>query len=259
MSVTPIRICIGTEPKTEIARKVLEYSILQNTKREVKFYPMMGTEWKTFDSKEHKLGMGTGFSLQRWQIPKFFNYEGAAIYLDADQLVVGDIHELWSKIPVDGCIACTFQHDKWFKTEKKPNTSVMVMDCEYCKNDPGWLDGDDLIKYLEGDVKRKRYVQVMHALHLQVTVEKLPVEWNHLNTYVEGKTKLIHYTQENIQPWYVPSHPFAAIWGQNLYRAVKSGYIALQELTEASERYRAGTCCTRADGLHPSWLRKFIV
>jgi hypothetical protein len=254
-SPSQIRICIGTEPKTEIARKVLQYSIKKHTQSNVVFYPMLGETWAKFS--ERKLGVGTGFSLQRWNIPRMFGYAGAAIYLDADQLVFEDIADLWARIPVDGCIACTFQTDKWFKKEKKPNTSVMVMDCEYCKNDPGWLDGEELISYLKKDKDRKRYVEVMHALHLKVTVKKLPTVWNHLNEYHAGKTKLIHYTVEHQQPWYVHNHPHAAIWGEYLFSSICAGEVSYKEVLDACRAYKPACGSCRAEGMDPYWA-KFI-
>lgn len=219
---------------------------------------MLGEAWSTFNkNKAGKLGVGTGFSLERWQIPKYFNYNGAAIYLDADQLVLSDIADLWARIPVDGGLSATWQTDKWFKTEPKPNTSVMVMDCEYCKNDPGWLDGEQLVQYLKADKDRKRYVQVMHALHLKVTVEKLPVEWNHLNVYNPGLTKLIHYTVEHSQPWYAHKHPLAAIWGEYLLESIYAGEVLPSEVYAAVRAWKPACATCRAEGMSPYWS-KFI-
>ena len=66
-----VNIFIGTEPKTEIARKVLEYSIRKNTEVKLNIKNLMGESW-TSDSKLH---IGTGFSLLRWSIPEIMDYD----------------------------------------------------------------------------------------------------------------------------------------------------------------------------------------
>ena len=58
-----VRVFIGTEPKTEIPRKVLECSILRRTEMRVEFTPMIGREWEYSTAGIH---VGTGFSLRRW-------------------------------------------------------------------------------------------------------------------------------------------------------------------------------------------------
>ena len=61
-----VRVYIGSEPKTEIARKVLQCSINRRTNADVEYVVMMGKEWEYDHSKFH---VGTGFSLRRWMIP----------------------------------------------------------------------------------------------------------------------------------------------------------------------------------------------
>jgi len=131
--IPSIRVCIGTEPKTEIPLKVLQYSIMKHTKSKLKFYPMRGTNW---DSGK-PLHQGTGFSLKRWQIAEYFNFEGYAIYLDVDQILLTDINRLW-QADIDypnktASIWCTYKKDKWY--QRAPCTSVMFIDCEVAKND----------------------------------------------------------------------------------------------------------------------------
>ena len=111
----PIRIYLGTEPKTLIAQKVLEHSIRRNTKAAVEITPMVGPDW---EYPTEGIKVGTGFSLRRWMIPKACNYQGYAIYLDADQLVFGDVAELLAihrRQPLPGgvTLSCTYQVDKY--------------------------------------------------------------------------------------------------------------------------------------------------
>ena len=88
-----VRVFIGTEAKTEIARKVLECSIQRRTETKVECVAMIGREW---EYSHEGIPFGTGFSLRRWMIPEYCNWQGRAIYLDADQLMLGDVEELWT-------------------------------------------------------------------------------------------------------------------------------------------------------------------
>ena len=107
----PIRVFIGSEPKTAIARKVLEYSIVKHTDYDVEFGELEGdVSWSKRNSKDLTAQVGTGFSLLRWDIPRRCNYEGFAIYLDADMLVFSDIYDLWTmdqQYPADKDFPCS--------------------------------------------------------------------------------------------------------------------------------------------------------
>ncbi|NIQ16860.1 MAG: hypothetical protein GTO02_21500, partial [Candidatus Dadabacteria bacterium] len=55
-----IKVFIGSEPKTEIAKKVLEFSILQRTKTKVVFPGLDSSDnWIQREQAEYK-GVGTG-------------------------------------------------------------------------------------------------------------------------------------------------------------------------------------------------------
>ena len=62
----------------------------------VEFVELEGDiSWSKRNSKDLTAQVGTGFSLLRWDIPRRCNYEGFAIYLDSDQIVLADIYDLW--------------------------------------------------------------------------------------------------------------------------------------------------------------------
>lgn len=255
---SPIKIWIGTEEKTNIPCKVLQYSILKHSNSKIEFVTDPGYSWK--NHKNVKLGIGTGFSLQRWTIPEKFQYEGFAIYLDADQLVLSDIQELWNhreemQKNSDISIACTYQKDKWFKNG--PATSVMLLDCKRAKDWP--LNNQEKIEaYLEHDNERKKYIHLMHALkppfyHLPL---EIPIHWNRFNKFVPG-TKLLHYTIEPKQPWYDPSHQNKDLWRDYFREALKNGHITKEEVKIELDRFVRPSGCCRGEGLNPYW-EKFI-
>lgn len=250
-----VRVFVGTEPKTEIARKVLECGIRRRASCEVTFVPMIGPEWE-YDRTG--LSVGTGFSLRRWMIPAYCGWQGRAVYLDADQVVYGDVWELWSwpdRDPAPGRAAwMTWQPSK-FSAEPHPNSSVMVIDCAAARAQP-FFHIDRLLAHLREDPGRRRYVSVMYPDWMTPPPGRLPVEWNHLNVYEEGRTKLLHYTREPDQPWYRPDHPLAYRWMLEFQAALTLGCLTADEVREAVARYgRPDADDWRPTaGLHPRYL-----
>lgn len=255
-----IKIFIGTEPKTEIARKVLEYSILKNTtvpSSKIEFVPMLGENWITRPG----LGVGTGFSLFRWDIPKRCDYKGAAIYLDADIICLGDIKELYSidvAFPNEGAsVWCCYYEHKWYRNIKTPETSVMLIDCAKAKDNQPNMEA--AIEYIKKDKKgsRSNYAKIMRAQKHKIKPQQIPDKFNRLNTPVEGKTILLHYTREPQQPWYDPKHKFAGLWQNYLVEAIEAGHVTKEEISSQCERYRPHKAGKRGEGLHP-FYKKYV-
>ena len=250
-----VRIFIGTEPKTEIARKVLECSIIRRTEMQVEFIPMIGKEW---EYSIEGITVGTGFSLRRWMIPAYCGWQGRAVYLDADQLVFGDIWDLWTKpMQLGGMgeytVWCTYQPDK-FSKKPWPQTSVMVIDCEKAKGQWGF-DIAKVLRHLRGDPSG--YADFMHGTWLDKPPVQIETEWNHLNVFEKGKTKLLHYTKEPEQPWYKPDHPLAHWWKTELSIAVNCGFVTKEMLLEALSKWQVKEDWRNTNGLHPEY-KKFI-
>jgi hypothetical protein len=135
-----IRIFIGTESKTEIARKVLECSIVRRTEQKVEFVPMLGKDWE-YPVAGLEGVLGTGFSPPPLDDPGRCNWRGRAVYLDADQLVFGDVTELWTsspkKTPGPGRLAWMHLPARQVPSEPWPQSSVMVIDCAAAKGPVG--------------------------------------------------------------------------------------------------------------------------
>lgn len=240
-----IRVFIGTEPKTEIARKVLQYSIKKFTSSKVEFFPMMGEDWILRPPS----GIGTGFSLFRWDIPKRCDYKGFAIYLDADQLVLYDIKDLWESdihYPNEKCSCwCTYRNPR------TPETSVMLIDCEKAKFNQDPLD--KILKILNTQSNRNTYIKVMHALNHQHIPQQIPESWNSLNKFERDKTKLLHFTIESKQPWFNPSHQYTPLWKQYLLEAIKANEVTQSEIENALSIYKKHEKGSRGTGMHPFW------
>lgn len=258
-----IRIFIGTEPKTYIAQRVLEHSIRRHTQAEVEFTPMIGPEW---EYPIEGIKVGTGFSLRRWMIPGACGFKGKAIYLDADQVVFGDISKLWHMDQRPGmekrAIYVTYQVDKYSPQKPVPQTSVMLIDCDlaiYHKeiNADGW-DIEKILEKLRRKPDATTYGQFMHAEWIpDQLIGRLPTEWNHLNVYEPNKTRLLHYTKEPEQPWYKPDHPLSHLWEEELRFALREGYVTEADLLESLDRWNVQEDWRKTNGLHP-YYRKYV-
>jgi hypothetical protein len=249
-----VKVFVGTEPKTEIARKVLECSIIRHTDMKVDFVPMIGREWE-YSTRDIKVG--TGFSLRRWMIPAYCGWQGRAIYMDADQLVFGDVWDLWTKPEQLGdaykhTAWCTYQVDKHSPKIPVPQTSVMVLNCEQAKGQ--WcFDINEILEYLRHDPNG--YGKLMHGHWLKSPAVKIATEWNHLNTFVRGKTKLLHYTKEPEQPWYKPNHPLADLWKLELSIAISMSMVTERMMREALAQWGKKEDWRNTNGLHPEYAK----
>ena len=200
-----INVCIGYDSKEKVAFNVLAYSILRNSTKPVSITPIYLPNLRDDFVRERNNLSSTEFSFSRFMVPHLMNYKGWGVFMDCDQLMVGDIAELWrlrdDKYAVQLCKHnYTPKEDKKFlgqvqtKYDKKNWSSFMLMNCnkcheltpDYVNSATGlqlhqfkWLESEDLI----GD---------------------LPLEWNWLvdepgyNT--KSKVNNIHFTKGG--PWF---------------------------------------------------------
>ncbi len=248
--MTKIRVCIGTEDKTEIPCKVLQHSILSRTTTEVEFFLSNDKSWYT--EKQRPFKLGTAFSLYRWSIPELMGYSGYAIYLDADQIVLSDIGELWASDILypnkEASVWCTHQGLRF-------ETSVMFIDCTKAKDQ---FPSRGLIQsQLELDADRTYYKRLMWGQELSQKPQVIPIHWNHLNFYEKQWTCLLHYTIEHQQPWYKPSHTLTWLWEKELVSALKSGYVTKSDILHHTNKWDEATDGkkTRYSGMHPYWKK----
>lgn len=236
----PIRVFVGTEPKTAVALQVLAHSIRERTRRSVEITPMIGPGWEVPDD----LPRGTGFSLRRFLIPSRCDFRGQAIYLDADQLVLADVEELWDH-GKDACpVACTVQPPA--KGGKAfPQSSVMVIDCAQADWKP-----DELWTMLRRGYDYQKLQRLEWTGH-----HEIPAAWNHLHRHVAGESKLVHFTREPDQPWYQPKGPLARLWQTELQGAIMRGAVDRDGFEQALARWGRREDWRKSNGLHPFYSR----
>lgn len=254
--VEPLQVFIGCDPSQEVAAAVLEHSIVSRCSRpvQVRLLPPV-TSRAPQDPRNHPR---TKFSFSRFLIPGLCDFRGKALYLDADMQVFGDIAELW-RIPFDDKkVLCTSQPvpDAWkdnpgFRPGRQ--MSVMLLDCERLD----W-DVDRIIDGL--DQGEFAYEDLMFDLCIVPPDEiddRLPPEWNHLERYEPGATKLVHYTVVPTQPWKNDDNPLREVWHEGFRAALADGAIdpsAVKALAAAGEIKPS-----LADAVTTSWSERLQI
>lgn len=189
----PIRIFIGSDIYNIKAEQALKYSILKHTKSPVVFNIMSRFDqediWKGWKQTDK---WATCFSCYRWAIPAACNFEGKAIYLDSDMVVVGDIQELYDS-------DCS----KGMATTPSRESSVAVFDCSKFEN----LTDFSLKDLKANAAKTGSYYKLLKSADM---VNFISQDWNCLDGdgYSPEKTRLIHYTKLTTQPWHPAPHRF---------------------------------------------------
>ena len=151
--------------------------------------------WKTnvaYGSAWKKRGAwGTPFSCFRFAIPELCNFEGRAVYLDADMLVRADMRELL-EMPLT----------KGYKSISKPRTDVSVIDCSYFK-DCSWWPSIEVMK--KSGWITWHYTQLL--MQMDAVDPTLDMAWNACDpmTMVPDPgvehCKLLHFTVVPTQPY----------------------------------------------------------
>ena len=221
--MSAIRIFIGTDDTQVVPTAVLKHSILSRTRAEVEFRDLRNLETGLENL------FYTGFSFYRWGIPSFCNFEGRAIYLDADIVVLCDIRELWD-LNVAGHSHLARPRPRFRVRQLRLQrlggayASVMLIDCAHARNwnFRAWCEraADD----------RDFYKQVMWCLPGSPTASgrgDLPKEYNDLDRHEPGRTKVIHYTALPDQPWKRTGHTHEQVFRRSLRETYQAGAVDL--------------------------------
>lgn len=225
-----IRVSIGTEPLQWVASEVLKHSIRRRTERRVEFTESWNkqTGWHPLIEKSPALRGGTQFNVWRWLTPALMGY-GKAIYLDADQVVLADIGDLWDQLQASKTTACVTEAVGIFGGKKTPEpgkvqTSVMLMDCHKLRMA---MQPCPIASCAAG---RLEYRDLMQAAWLpRKEIQSLDPGWNHFGIHTP-QTKLLHYSHVASQPYRKPDHPAAWVFGAELRQAVADGVLTVKQL-----------------------------
>ena len=225
--IAPLRIFVGADESQVVPARVLEHTIRAHTSWPVEVTYLHDLDLPTPRDPANR--GGTLFSYARFAIPALCAHRGRAVYVDSDMQVFGDVAEL-AEIPFDGhAVLCTNQQvlpsfSHGFTAGRQ--LSVMVLDCAQLP----W-NVDDIVSRL--DAGEYTYDQLLHDLCIvdePLISECLPEGWNHLERYLPGQTKLLHYTNAPTQPWRSRDNPLQALWMAAYHDAVRAGAVPPEEV-----------------------------
>ncbi|MBE9011745.1 hypothetical protein IQ250_16190, partial [Pseudanabaenaceae cyanobacterium LEGE 13415] len=189
----------------------------------------------------------TAFSLARWAIPEWCQYQGRAIYCDSDQIAMQDIAELWNYELGESVIAAVpVKQAKCYKhyvadsmgvflhtEETFYLASVMLMDCAKIQ----WSLSElvDLIDRTVFSSSNLMYLGEQFRQHFKLNVSALPSEWNHLD-YVDRDSKIVHFTDLTSQPWRFHHNPVSDVWETVFLAAIDEKALTQAEIDTAYQK-----------------------
>jgi len=213
---SPVRVYVGAAEEHALAAKVLEYSIRKHASMSVSVVPLHEAGVELPEPADPRNRARTPFSFQRFLIPELAGRRGRAIYLDSDMLVFKDIRALWT-LPFDGAELLSVRGPGGLRD---PQFSVMLLDCAAL----GW-DIRRIVRSLdEGTLDYERLVYEMEvAPGARAGIDP---SWNSMESFREGETALLHYTDTAGQPWLSSDNALGHLWFRSLFEAIDAGFIS---------------------------------
>ncbi|PSB04137.1 glycosyltransferase [Merismopedia glauca] len=220
-----LQIAIGTEASQYIPQKVLEFSIRECTTSLL--------DIRCLKQSEKRIG-GTKFGFVRFHVPAAFGYQGTAIYLDADQIVLADLQQLCEALEDPYSLGLVRDLVGIFGDKPVPKryeTSVMVLNCNKLKSwQPETLfknvvPNDAVLETGQMHYRDFMWLKWMDEREIQL----IDSAWNHFNI-LQPDTKLVHFSHVASQPWKNPQHPLTGFWSQWLVKTLDSGFLKRREL-----------------------------
>jgi len=194
-----IKIAVGVDYREVTGYHVLCHSIMRRASKPVSFIPIALNNLSSLMYRKRNNLQSTEFSFSRFLVPYLCNYQGWAIFMDSDIVVLDDIEKLWALRDDRYAVMCV-KHDhrpnndvKFLGAvqtcyEKKNWSSVMLLNCAKCTSlTPEYVNtasGLDLHRF--------------HWLSDESLIGEIPPQWNHLVGYSEGELAdqaALHYTE----------------------------------------------------------------
>jgi hypothetical protein len=192
-----IRVFIGYDTREAIAFDVLSHSIHARASRPVSITPVRLSQLAGVFEREVNPLQSTQFSFSRFLVPYLCDFEGWALFMDCDMLMLDDVARLWDlrderyAVQVVKHVHVPREEVKFLgavqtRYEKKNWSSVMLMNCARCSAlTPAFVNrasGLELhqFKWLENEGE----------------IGDLPARWNHLVGYDAPRrdAALAHFT-----------------------------------------------------------------
>lgn len=194
-----IPIAIGYDHRESIAYHVLEQSIIDKCSEPVAIIPLVSSMLNDFDGQKD----GTNaFIYSRFLVPELCDYQGWAIYLDADMLLRDDLAKLWA-LRDESKAVMVVQHDYSTRHHRKLiGTPMECGNADYPKKNWSsailWNCGHSQNRILNREFVREAPGSVLHRFQwlTEDLIGSIPPEWNHLvGEYPKSEqAKLVHFT-----------------------------------------------------------------
>ena len=220
---SPIRIFIGADQTQLLGAKIFEFSVRQHASMSVRCEVINNDGLPT--PTDPKKRARTGFSFCRFKIPELCDYRGRGIYVDADMQVFTDIKDLWMR-DFDSASLLYSELPHQGEGKRIPQFSVMLLNCSQLD----WK-AKEIVASLERE--EMDYAKLMFEFAMMPPEKKkalLEFEWNSLEHFEAGKTKLIHYTDMPTQPWVSHVNKNGHLWYKALREAVSQGFVTIDEI-----------------------------
>lgn len=194
-----MKVFIGYDPRETIAFHVAAWSIVRRASQPVSITGLRLSQLPLTRPREGS----TEFSFSRFLVPWLCRYEGAALFLDCDVLVLCDIAELFHLCAHSLKSVQVVQHDYQPRSAtkflnhpqqvyaRKNWSSVMLFDCSMCRQ----LTPDYVNSASGLELHQFKWLEDRH-------IGSLPLIYNHLvGEYATNKNaKVVHFT--NGGPWF---------------------------------------------------------
>lgn len=189
-----IKLFVGCAPNGEDSESqlVLEYTARKHTSEHIDITWMKinkkdpNSFWYGWDTSL----WATPFSGFRWGIPAACNFEGQAIYMDSDMIILSDLKKLWDQPFRDSPRAVVMAKGG----EQSWRFCVCKWDCYFAKNHIMTLED------LKKDSQAHRKMMNYYSNHREL-VQAFDGDWNNL----DGENKpideidILHYTDMSTQ------------------------------------------------------------
>ena len=179
-----IRIFIGYDPREAVAFNVLAHSIQARASRPVAITPLMLSQLDGLMWRERHNLQSTDFSFSRFLVPHLCGFEGWALFMDCDMLVLDDIAQLWDLRDDRFAVQCVkhehvppeqkkFLGQAQTRYEKKNWSSVMLFNNPRCRAlTPEYVNSASGLE-----------LHRFHWLGDDSLIGEIPHRWNHLVDY----------------------------------------------------------------------------
>lgn len=166
-----MRIFVGFDPRQPVAAQVLIHSLYARASRPISITPLVLRQLPI-----RRRGL-TEFTFSRYLVPYLCDYEGEALFMDADMLCLTDITKLPLAVndPFSNAVSVV-KHSRRFEWP-----SLMYFNNAKCR--------ELTPEYIENGAPA--------SLTWTDSIGELPVEWNHLVGYdvPTPDAKVVHFTQ----------------------------------------------------------------